>query len=71
MPLPPYIDRPDEDVDRELYQTVYSEKLCRRLTAGLHFDDRCWLNCAIKALKWRSSPCTLERALSAGARRHY
>ncbi|EBX0033716.1 tRNA preQ1(34) S-adenosylmethionine ribosyltransferase-isomerase QueA, partial [Salmonella enterica subsp. enterica serovar Kentucky] len=26
MPLPPYIDRPDEDADRELYQTVYSEK---------------------------------------------
>lgn len=25
MPLPPYIDRPDEDADRELYQTVYSE----------------------------------------------
>ncbi len=23
MPLPPYIDRPDEDADRELYQTVY------------------------------------------------
>ncbi|WP_241171437.1 S-adenosylmethionine:tRNA ribosyltransferase-isomerase, partial [Serratia marcescens] len=26
MPLPPYIARPDEDADRELYQTVYSEK---------------------------------------------
>ncbi len=26
MPLPPYIDRPDEDADRELYQTVYSER---------------------------------------------
>ena len=25
MPLPPYIARPDEDADRELYQTVYSE----------------------------------------------
>lgn len=30
MPLPPYIDRPDEDADRELYQTVYSETGCRR-----------------------------------------
>ena len=23
MPLPPYIDRPDEDADKERYQTVY------------------------------------------------
>ncbi len=29
MPLPPYIDRPDEDADRELYQTVYSENPAR------------------------------------------
>ena len=26
MPLPPYIDRPDEEADRELYQTVYSAR---------------------------------------------
>ena len=26
MPLPPYIDRPDEDADKQRYQTVYSEK---------------------------------------------
>ena len=41
MPLPPYIDRPDEDADRELYQTVYSEKpgAVAAPTAGLHFDD--------------------------------
>ena len=26
MPLPPYIDRPDTDADRERYQTVYGEK---------------------------------------------
>jgi len=41
MPLPPYIDRPDEDVDRELYQTVYSEKpgAVAAPTAGLHFDE--------------------------------
>jgi len=40
MPLPPYIDRPDEDADRELYQTVYSERLgaVAAPTAGLHFD---------------------------------
>ncbi|EPE3624285.1 tRNA preQ1(34) S-adenosylmethionine ribosyltransferase-isomerase QueA [Serratia marcescens] len=41
MPLPPYIARPDEDADRELYQTVYSEKLgaVAAPTAGLHFDE--------------------------------
>ena len=41
MPLPPYIDRPDEDSDRERYQTVYSEKpgAVAAPTAGLHFDD--------------------------------
>ncbi|WP_227734745.1 tRNA preQ1(34) S-adenosylmethionine ribosyltransferase-isomerase QueA [Yersinia proxima] len=41
MPLPPYIDRPDEDADRELYQTVYSQRLgaVAAPTAGLHFDE--------------------------------
>jgi S-adenosylmethionine:tRNA ribosyltransferase-isomerase len=43
MPLPPYIDRPDEDADRERYQTVYSDKgkagAVAAPTAGLHFDE--------------------------------
>ena len=41
MPLPPYIDRPDEDADRERYQTVYSQRLgaVAAPTAGLHFDQ--------------------------------
>ncbi|SDR70284.1 tRNA preQ1(34) S-adenosylmethionine ribosyltransferase-isomerase QueA [Pseudomonas oryzae] len=43
MPLPPYIDRPDEAADRERYQTVYSDKgkagAVAAPTAGLHFDD--------------------------------
>ncbi|MEH2919727.1 tRNA preQ1(34) S-adenosylmethionine ribosyltransferase-isomerase QueA [Samsonia erythrinae] len=41
MPLPPYIDRPDEDADRELYQTVYSRRpgAVAAPTAGLHFDE--------------------------------
>ncbi|OOR99574.1 tRNA preQ1(34) S-adenosylmethionine ribosyltransferase-isomerase QueA [Haemophilus paracuniculus] len=40
MPLPPYIDRPDEDADQERYQTVYSKVLgaVAAPTAGLHFD---------------------------------
>lgn len=41
MPLPPYIDRPDEESDRELYQTVYSQRpgAVAAPTAGLHFDQ--------------------------------
>ncbi|WP_448548253.1 tRNA preQ1(34) S-adenosylmethionine ribosyltransferase-isomerase QueA [Thalassotalea fusca] len=41
MPLPPYIDRPDEDSDKERYQTVFNEKpgAVAAPTAGLHFDD--------------------------------
>ena len=39
-PLPPYIDRPDEPADREMYQTVFAEKegAVASPTAGLHFD---------------------------------
>ncbi|WP_315708101.1 tRNA preQ1(34) S-adenosylmethionine ribosyltransferase-isomerase QueA [Brenneria uluponensis] len=41
IPLPPYIDRPDEESDRELYQTVYSLRpgAVAAPTAGLHFDE--------------------------------
>ncbi|CPR13935.1 tRNA preQ1(34) S-adenosylmethionine ribosyltransferase-isomerase QueA [Brenneria goodwinii] len=41
IPLPPYIDRPDEESDRELYQTVYSRRpgAVAAPTAGLHFDE--------------------------------
>ena len=41
MPLPPYIDRPDEDSDKERYQTVYNKNpgAVAAPTAGLHFDD--------------------------------
>ncbi|MFC3121119.1 tRNA preQ1(34) S-adenosylmethionine ribosyltransferase-isomerase QueA [Agaribacter flavus] len=41
MPLPPYIDRPDEEADKERYQTVYNERpgAVAAPTAGLHFDD--------------------------------
>ena len=31
IPLPPYIDREDEALDREMYQTVYSRKTARWL----------------------------------------
>ncbi len=42
MPLPPYIDRSDEDSDKERYQTVYNNKpgAVAAPTAGLHFDHQ-------------------------------
>lgn len=41
IPLPPYIDRPDDSHDREVYQTVYSKipGAVAAPTAGLHFDQ--------------------------------
>ncbi|WP_313551182.1 tRNA preQ1(34) S-adenosylmethionine ribosyltransferase-isomerase QueA [Pseudomonas sp.] len=41
MPLPPYIDRPDDEEDRERYQTVYARNAgaVAAPTAGLHFDE--------------------------------
>jgi len=41
IPLPPYISRPDDDVDRERYQTVYAREAgsVAAPTAGLHFTS--------------------------------
>ena len=43
MPLPPYIKRHDEDLDKNRYATVYEDKRLQDSvaapTAGLHFDD--------------------------------
>lgn len=41
IPLPPYIERPDAEEDRERYQTVYARHpgAVAAPTAGLHFDD--------------------------------
>lgn len=41
IPLPPYIDRPDDESDKERYQTVYGRKpgAVAAPTAGLHFDE--------------------------------
>ncbi|MFT6756404.1 MAG: S-adenosylmethionine:tRNA ribosyltransferase-isomerase, partial [Chitinophagales bacterium] len=41
MPLPPYIDRPDESADLDRYQTVYAKTpgAVAAPTAGLHFDE--------------------------------
>ncbi|MFH1359870.1 MAG: tRNA preQ1(34) S-adenosylmethionine ribosyltransferase-isomerase QueA [Candidatus Omnitrophota bacterium] len=42
MPLPPYIKRADEPIDRRYYQTVYANKegSVAAPTAGLHFTQR-------------------------------
>jgi S-adenosylmethionine:tRNA ribosyltransferase-isomerase len=41
MPLPPYIDRADTDLDRERYQTVFGDRPASIAapTASLHFTD--------------------------------
>src|SRR6267378_68677 len=42
VPLPPYIDRPDETSDRERYQTVFAKNpgAVAAPTAGLHFSNQ-------------------------------
>ncbi len=42
MPLPPYLERQDEPLDRERYQTIYATDpgSVAAPTAGLHFTDR-------------------------------
>ena len=41
MPLPPYVDREDEPLDLQRYQTVYASQpgAVAAPTAGLHFDE--------------------------------
>ena len=43
VPLPPYIKRPDEDLDKDRYATVYANRQLQESvaapTAGLHFDN--------------------------------
>ncbi|MBC3410483.1 tRNA preQ1(34) S-adenosylmethionine ribosyltransferase-isomerase QueA [Pseudomonas sp. SWRI107] len=53
MPLPPYIDRPDEGADRERYQTVYAERAgaVAAPTAGLHFDEALLAKIAAKGVE--------------------
>ena len=48
MPLPPYIERAEEESDRERYQTVFARELgaVAAPTAGLHFDAEVLQRCA-------------------------
>lgn len=53
MPLPPYIDRPDEISDRERYQTVYGKRegAVAAPTAGLHFTEEFIAACEAKGVE--------------------
>lgn len=55
IPLPPYINRPDEEMDKERYQTVYGYRkgAVAAPTAGLHFDQ---------AILDRLSLCGIQQA---------
>ena len=60
MPLPPYIDRSDDEIDLRRYQTVYAERsgAVAAPTAGLHFDQA--LLAKIAAMGVASSTVTLH-----------
>jgi S-adenosylmethionine:tRNA ribosyltransferase-isomerase len=52
-PLPPYIERPDEDADSERYQTVYAGESgsVAAPTAGLHFTEELLVNLEMRGVK--------------------
>lgn len=54
VPLPPYIHRPDEALDRLRYQTVYASKrgAVAAPTAGLHFSERIFMRLREKGIEW-------------------
>lgn len=60
MPLPPYIDREDEALDAERYQTVYARVpgAVAAPTAGLHFDESIFAELDRKRV--RRAECTLH-----------
>ncbi len=60
MPLPPYIERADEQSDQERYQTVFAEKegAVAAPTAGLHFTQE--LLAQLEALGVQQATVTLH-----------
>ena len=60
VPLPPYLEREDEPLDRERYQTVYARSpgSVAAPTAGLHFTER--LLAALTARGMRRATVTLH-----------
>ncbi len=63
MPLPPYINRPDEAGDKDRYQTVYAREAgsAAAPTAGLHFTEK--LLQGLKARGINLAPITLHVGL--------
>ena len=65
IPLPPYIKRKDEELDKERYATVYEDKDLQNSvaapTAGLHFDED-----LLKKIKTKGVNCAYVN-LSVGA----
>ena len=53
IPLPLYINRPDDRADRERYQTIYAKNKgsVAAPTAGLHFDDAMFARLAEKGVR--------------------
>jgi S-adenosylmethionine:tRNA ribosyltransferase-isomerase len=60
MPLPPYIERDDESLDRERYQTVFARVsgAVAAPTAGLHFDESIMQRLAERGVE--TAWCTLH-----------
>jgi S-adenosylmethionine:tRNA ribosyltransferase-isomerase len=56
MPLPPYLERADDALDRERYQTVYANAAkagsVAAPTAGLHFTAEVRANLEAKGFRW-------------------
>ncbi|MEM9243926.1 MAG: tRNA preQ1(34) S-adenosylmethionine ribosyltransferase-isomerase QueA [Pseudomonadota bacterium] len=52
IPLPPYLNRDDEKIDNERYQTIYAQHdgSVAAPTAGLHFDDAVLTNIKDKGI---------------------
>ena len=63
IPLPPYIEREDEEKDKELYQTVFAKKegAVASPTAGLHFTESLLEKLEKKGVK--KAFCTLHVGL--------
>jgi S-adenosylmethionine:tRNA ribosyltransferase-isomerase len=63
IPLPPYIKRSDEPLDRERYQTVYAKQGCAVAapTAGLHFTAE--LLARLSARRIETAEITLDVGL--------
>ncbi len=53
VPIPPYLNRDTEDIDRQRYQTIYAhfEGSVAAPTAGLHFTDRVFKSLDAKHIK--------------------